>query len=62
MCAHREVRLLSCVGDKYVGSPLELVKQCQASCRVDIAICGFLEVPMAVTPTNLWSVLGVTVK
>ena len=36
-----ESDLTSC-GGMQVRSPLELEKQCQASCRVDIGISGFL--------------------
>ena len=45
-----ESGLDSC-GDMQVCSPLELEKQCQISCRVDIGICGFLSrFHRAITP------------
>ena len=44
-------------GDMHIFSPLELEKQCQASCRVDISIVSFLSrCHRAVTPTIVFSV------
>ena len=41
MVSTGESVLISC-GDMHVYSPLELEKQCQSFCRVDIGIGGFL--------------------
>ena len=51
-------------GDMQVCSPLELEKQCQYSCHVDIGIGGFLPRCLrAVTPVIVFeSIIGVTVE
>ena len=55
--------LVSC-GDMQVRSPLELEKQCQVSCRVDIGIGGFLSRCQRPSqrPSFFESMLGVTVE
>ena len=51
---HRGVSLILC-GDMQVRSPLEMEKQCQASCHIDIGIGGFLSRGYrAVTPTTVF--------
>ena len=62
MVSTGESPLVSC-GDIHVRYPLELEKQCQSSCGVDIGISGFLSrCNRAVTPAIVFaSVLGVTV-
>ena len=58
-----ESDLTSC-GGMQVRSPLELEKQCQASCRIDLGIGGFLSrCHRAVTPAIVFElILRVTVE
>ena len=44
--------------------PLELEKQCQASCLVDMGICGFLSRATVLShlPSCFKSILGVTIE
>ena len=60
---HRESGFVSC-GGMQVHSPLELENQCQASCQVDIRICGLLLrwTGLSHLPGCFELILGVTVE